>query len=331
MYTKHDNARSCPLTSLLILMLLATVGATASESRAKAMTIYGHVTDESGIPIGGVVLMVKWTEREIQSDEHGAFKIENVTDRDTIVIRHQGFKSTDFPVLKSKVNYIIHLKKEDPSSKTNSGTALNITGVITNSVGLPVSDAVLVLKGTGRGTITNAQGEFSLKQIPVESTIMVTHVSFLPNAFVVSKSKSRFELTLQKSITQLDEIVVMGIGPPSHPTRTKSAPTSDNQLVVVEQNPEFPGGMQALYKYLTDQISYPAEASQNNLSGKIFISFSINEEGKVRKPQIVKSLGWGLDEEVLRVILNMPPWKPARQNGKAVAKDFALAIVFSLQ
>jgi TonB family protein len=319
------------LTPVLILMFLTIGSVTArTNNMATAMTIYGHITDESGEPLKGVVQTVKWTEREIRSDLHGAFTIENVAERDTITIHHQGFQSTEFPVVKSKVNYIIHLKKEDTSPKTNSGNAVNITGVITNSQGYPVSDAVLISKGTNRGTTTNSLGEFSLKEIPVASTVMVTHVSFLPNEFVVSKSKTHFELTLQNSITQLDEIVVTGYGNNGHPIRNISTPTSENQFVAVEQNPEFPGGTQALYKYLADNISYPTKASQANQSGKVFISFSINEEGKVRRPQIVKSMGWGIDEEVLRVILNMPPWKPAMQNGNAVTKDYTLAIVFSL-
>jgi TonB family protein len=330
MHCKNKIARSWFVLSVLIVLLLTVDVVTAGANQVKAMTIYGHVTDETGTPISGAILAVKWTERENQSDQNGAFTIENVTDGDTIVIHHKGFQSTEFPVRKSLVNYIIHLKEEVTPAKTKRSTSVNITGVITNSEGFPVSDAVLVVKGTGLGTMTNAQGKFSLNQLPVESTIAVTHVSFQPKEFIVSQSKTHFELALQKNITQLNDIVVVGTGPPSHPIGKKSTPTSENAFVAVEQNPEFPGGMPALYKYLADQIKYPPEASKNNVMGKVFISFSINEEGKVRKPQIVKGLAGGIDEEVLRVILNMPPWTPAMQNGKGVTKDFSLAIVFSL-
>lgn len=101
---------------------------------------------------------------------------------------------------------------------------------------------------------------------------------------------------------------------------------------VVEQQPEFPGGMKALMKYLQDNIQYPRISRDNNSQGRAFIRFVVNADGSIQGVEVLKSSGdIYLDKEAVRVVEGMPKWKPGKQAGKAVRVFFTLPVVFRLQ
>ena len=101
---------------------------------------------------------------------------------------------------------------------------------------------------------------------------------------------------------------------------------------VVENQPEFPGGMKALMKYLQDNIEYPRVSRDNNSQGRAFIRFVVNTDGSIQGVEVLKSSGdMYLDKEAVRVVSGMPKWKPGRQSGKAVRVYFTLPVVLRLQ
>ncbi|PCH67427.1 MAG: energy transducer TonB [Bacteroidetes bacterium] len=102
-------------------------------------------------------------------------------------------------------------------------------------------------------------------------------------------------------------------------------------FMVVEQMPEFPGGVQAMYKFLYKNIKYPPLAKENDITGKVFIKFVVTSKGRVEKAHILKGIGGGCDEEALRVVNMMPSWNAGKQRGKPVNVWFTLPIKFTLQ
>lgn len=101
---------------------------------------------------------------------------------------------------------------------------------------------------------------------------------------------------------------------------------------VVEQQPEFPGGMKALMKYLQENISYPRISRDNNSQGRAFIRFVVNADGSIEGVEVLKSSGdIYLDKEAMRVVMGMPKWSPGKQAGKPVRVFFTLPVVFRLQ
>lgn len=98
----------------------------------------------------------------------------------------------------------------------------------------------------------------------------------------------------------------------------------------IDQIPEYPGGREAMAKFLGDNIVYPKKAKEENIEGKVMISFVVDESGNVKDPKIIKSFGYGSDEEALRVIKLLNGWKPAMKNGKPVAVQLSLPIVFRI-
>ena len=109
-------------------------------------------------------------------------------------------------------------------------------------------------------------------------------------------------------------------------------PEEETIYQVVEQQPEFPGGMQALMKYLRDKINYPRISRDNNSQGKTYVNFVVNTDGSIQDVEVMKSSGdVYLDKEAVRVVKTMPKWNPGKQAGKAVRVRFTLPVVFRLQ
>ena len=97
--------------------------------------------------------------------------------------------------------------------------------------------------------------------------------------------------------------------------------------------PQFPGGQKALDNYVNDHINYPQSAIDNDVAGIVRVSFVVDEQGKIRKAKIIspQKLGDGLDEEALRVVNNMPEWKPGTVHGKRVKTRLELPIAFQVE
>lgn len=99
---------------------------------------------------------------------------------------------------------------------------------------------------------------------------------------------------------------------------------------VAEIMPEFPGGMSALLKYLTDSLKYQKTPDGNGRKGTVVIQVIIDKDGSVTEPVILRHLSPELDKEALRVVNSMPKWKPGSQSGKVVKVRYTLPITFIL-
>ena len=102
-------------------------------------------------------------------------------------------------------------------------------------------------------------------------------------------------------------------------------------FLVVEEDPEFPGGLEALSKYLAENIKYPQLARENNITGKVYVSFVVEKNGSVANVKVVRDIGGGCGAEAVRVVKTMPKWKPGKQRGQAVRTQFNLPVGFYLQ
>jgi TonB family protein len=97
------------------------------------------------------------------------------------------------------------------------------------------------------------------------------------------------------------------------------------------QEPEFKGGMPGFYSFLARNIRYPKYAKESNKQGIVYVTFIVNNNGELSNLKIVRGLGYGLDEEVLRVLSSSPPWKPAVIFGIPEKMFFTMPVSFSLQ
>ena len=99
----------------------------------------------------------------------------------------------------------------------------------------------------------------------------------------------------------------------------------------VEQMPQFPGGDEALIKFLSSHINYPPMAAENNVQGRVVVAFVVDKTGKVGEVKVVRSVDKDLDKEAVRVCKSLPKFVPGRQNGIPVSVWFTLPVTFRLQ
>lgn len=114
-------------------------------------------------------------------------------------------------------------------------------------------------------------------------------------------------------------------------TKANDATAEEEVFLFVEQEAEFPGGLDALSKYLSANLTYPQEARDANVEGKVIVQFVIEKNGKVSNIKVLRDIGSGCGEEAVRVIKGMPRWKPGQQRGKPVRCQFTLPVNFQLQ
>ncbi len=98
----------------------------------------------------------------------------------------------------------------------------------------------------------------------------------------------------------------------------------------IDKQPEFPGGITKFYKYVGSNIKYPKMAQDNNVQGKVFLSFIVEKDGVLSDIQITRGLGSGTDEEAVRVLKESPTWNPGIRNGLAVRVKYNININFQL-
>ncbi len=97
-----------------------------------------------------------------------------------------------------------------------------------------------------------------------------------------------------------------------------------------EVAPEFPGGINALVKFISDNLKYPTVCKELKIQGKVMVKFTVKSDGSIGNVRITKSVDTNLDKEAVRLVKSMPRWTPGTQDGKPVNVEFTLPITFKL-
>lgn len=116
------------------------------------------------------------------------------------------------------------------------------------------------------------------------------------------------------------------------PVEVEEEEVEEQQIFqVVEEMPEFPGGMGECMKFLSKNIKYPTISQENGVQGRVIVQFVVNRDGSIVDPVVARGVDPYLDKEALRVISMMPKWKPGKQRGKAVRVKYTVPVMFRLQ
>lgn len=211
---------------------------------------------------------------------------------------------------------------------------IQVTGQVFGSDdGKPLPGVSVVGKNTHRGTATNIEGRFSIVVTPENPVLVFTFVGYERQTVRITGQR-HIKVTLVRNQNVMEKFIVTGYGRTPIDTventgKTDAVPRED-KLFVVEQMPEFPGGNSALRQYLAKNVVYPSEAANANIQGQVLVSFTVNKLGFIRNPKITRGLGYGTDEEALKIAISMPRWQPGKQNGQPVDVQLTLPIEFRL-
>jgi len=241
----------------------------------------------------------------------------------------KGEKAVEKYGLKAEPGAIIITTKDQFENMTQN---YRVTGRVINAESNePLPDVNIVVKNTSRGTVSDEGGKFSLPLEKESEEVYFTYIGFTPLNLEVKNG--------EEVVVRLKRRPAMFILPPAtgisweeiaEEKMVKNKPVSNPEFVIVESMPEFRGGMQAFSNYIAAQINYPSKAKKNNVSGRVWVNFTIDKVGNVRNVYLDRGIDPDLDNEAIRIISGMPKWKPARQRGEAVPVELNINVDFVL-
>ena len=248
------------------------------------------------------------------------------------------------PEISSELDEISSAKVSDLSAILKTGSPNNVTvkekevlvkgQVIDQESGQPLPNATVIIKGTSRGTMTDKDGLFSIPVHP-EQVLCISYTGKQNYFVTVEESMPKLiTLFMKDEETQLDEVVAVAHPvtqeKPVQPSPKHSVMQNSEVFIVVEQMPEYPGGMGELMKFLGRNLKYPAEAHKNNIQGRVIVQFTVMKDGSIADMNVKRSVHPLLDAEAIRILSTMPKWKPGTQRGEAVNVRYTIPVTFRL-
>lgn len=229
------------------------------------------------------------------------------TESETVVSRAVAEVNTETPAEAISMADVAENEAEPVKSVTVKGS------VISKEDGEPIIGAVVLIRGSKKGAVTDPEGKYQLENVPIGSWIDVMMVDCEIGSQQVT----------EKNAKNLNFSIVY-----ETPASKKSA--DGEAFDVVEQMPEFPGGMEAMMHFLNENIKYPKEAFDAKQQGRVIVQFVVEKDGSVSNAHVVKSVSPSLDAEAVRVLSIMPNWKAGRQKGEPVRVKYTVPVSFRL-
>ena len=195
---------------------------------------------------------------------------------------------------------------------------------VVDEEGKPIIAATVLVANTTNGTLTDENGNFTL-EVGTDQSIQVAYIGMSTVTMSVKDCLKKADQTivLTESDTKKDVKVVAS---------APQAVTSDDQTFsVVEQMPEYPGGMRAGLEFMARNLRYPTKAREAGKQGRVIVQFVVRKDGSLSDFKVLRPVDPWLDAEAIRVISTMPKWKPGMQDGKPVSVKFTLPVTFMLE
>lgn len=204
-----------------------------------------------------------------------------------------------------------------PSVQSNSTTAINfIKGQVTSlEDGTPLPGVNVLVKGTQVGTVTNLDGFFQLPNVSLDQKLVFSFIGLQTKE--VDAAQTQMNVALAPDVSQLSEVVVTGV---------RNNDDSDRAPIIKLAVPE--GGLKAYDAYLDNNLQFPKEALAKRVKGKVAIRFTVRVDGSLDEFKVVKSLGSGCDEEVIRLVKEGPEWTASTEDDVPVESEVLVKVKF---
>lgn len=205
---------------------------------------------------------------------------------------------------------------------TTAATVMPFTihGRVTADDGSALPGVNVVIKGSATGTVTDIHGNYQVKLTDPGTTLVYSFIGMESKEVPVDNNPI-LNVTLNPDAAELSEVVVVGYGE-GKDEDDKPLPTFDMA--------EPAGGRRAFKKYLADKMVYPQEALDNKIEGRVTIQFTVETSGQVSNFNVVKGIGYGCDDEVIRLIKEGPRWSPMKRDAEPVKGRVRVRMRFTL-
>lgn len=162
-------------------------------------------------------------------------------------------------------------------------------------------------------------------EVMLDADTPLRHDILMMTEFRLTDNKQEIKNAIRIEIPQKPDNYGAGFIP------TQAPPKEDEVYHVVDDMPEFPGGMDKLLQFINDNMQYPTKAQTEGIQGRVIVQFIIDEDGYIIEPNIVRSVESSLDNEALRLIKMLPKWKPGTLKGKAIKVKYTVPVAFKLK
>ncbi len=197
-----------------------------------------------------------------------------------------------------------------------------ITGkVLDQEDGTPLPGVNVIVKGTTRGTMTDLEGNYQVEVSDPNQTLVFSFIGLETKEENIN-GRSQLDVQLNEDVSELSEVVVTGYGYSDTDIFTNTLPD------YVAAEPE--GGFRAYKIYLDDNLHYPIQAIENKVQGKVTVRFEISPTGTISDFQVTKGIGFGCDEEAIRLIRQGPKWSSPKRGDTAVKGRVKMRVKFLL-
>jgi TonB family protein len=343
MINKKPTSGSAILKNILILPVLALVmyafaepeyrqssaninTVTAIQSQTNiTKVVQGVIVQSDGNPLTGAAVIIKGTTVGTITDSKGRFKLADVPADAMLVISYVGFKTVasrpDFfsemkiTMMREAINKgIVNIEPGQPEEGSdrikirNSGTGVSanplivVDGIVTD-IQMDKIDVQTIQ------SISVSKGEYATKKYGVKGQDGVIEITTIKNDSLLKSKMSDVKVTGYGSDKKADKDV----------------------MTIVEELPEFPGGENGMIRWLSENVKYPGEAVKAGITGMVKVSFIVSSRGEVINAHVSEPGNSLLDAEAIRVISNMPDWKPGSQSGKPVDVEIVVPVEFKLK
>lgn len=270
----------------------------------------------SGEPQVGMILKINGRSDKYLSNEQGVITFQYKIDKSYNRLANIYFPgdetkaATSFVLKETETSKTIYLdSQEDIASFKQNNKTVTIEGFVKDSSQKPIQGAIISIQGTGRKVLSD---EIGLFRIEADYNHPITIRA------------ERMENRLLNITTFLQH--------PDEPyTVIMYRKNSTRIYSVVEEMPEYPGGMKAFVNYLKRKLVYPPQAKKENLEGVVAVQFVVEKDGRITSPTVVRSLRADIDSAALTAIRNMPNWIPAREHGMRVRCKYSVPVQFKIE
>lgn len=207
--------------------------------------------------------------------------------------------------------------KRTTSNSFTSGSR-QVTGKVTDAYGEPLPGVTVRLKGSDKGTVTDYRGEYALNIPLADTSLLVNFIGYLSKEVPLKDTALHAQIVLEEDIQTLQEVVI---------TKRSPARTSDAELIP----PKPVAGWRKFKRYLKENQAYTTAAKKAGAKGAVVLTFVVEPDGSLHDFKVVKSLGYGLDEEAIRLVKSGPAWQAAQSGTKPVRQKVRLRVRFKAQ
>jgi len=197
-----------------------------------------------------------------------------------------------------------------------------VHGTVTDEHNEPLPGVNVTIKGSNDGVITGIDGTYQIPLDDLDADLVFSFIGMEPVDIRVT-SDAAINVKMEEDVSQLSEVVVAGYTSPQDAIDLEKEPT-------IYHLAEPEGGRKAFKKYLVDNMRYPERAIENKIQGKVTVQFTIQPSGVLNDFKVLKSLGYGCDEEVIRLIRQGPKWTPTRRNAEPLKGKVKVRLRFQL-